>query len=56
MPRGRSGARRRFAAPRRHDASGPGRHGAPRITVTGFAFWGGVGVERKRRKQRKQSD
>ncbi|WP_432991215.1 DUF1707 SHOCT-like domain-containing protein [Dactylosporangium sp. CA-233914] len=35
-----------------HDASGPGRHGAPRITVTGFAFWGGVAVERRRRKRR----
>ena len=30
-----------------HRASGPGRPGAPRIRVTGFAFWGGVGVERK---------
>ncbi|WP_324784090.1 DUF1707 SHOCT-like domain-containing protein [Streptomyces sp. H51] len=25
----------------------PGRPGAPRVVVTGFAFWGGVGVERK---------
>jgi hypothetical protein len=25
----------------------PGDPGAPRVTVTGFAFWGGVGVERK---------
>jgi hypothetical protein len=38
------------------DASGPGRHGAPRITVTGFAFWGGVGVERKRRRKRSLED
>ncbi|MEV6926347.1 DUF1707 domain-containing protein [Dactylosporangium sp. NPDC051485] len=35
-----------------HDAAGPGRHGAPRIVVTGFAFWGGVTVERRRRKRR----
>jgi len=28
-------------------AAGPGRQGAPRITVTGFAFWGGAGVERR---------
>jgi hypothetical protein len=34
-----------------HSAAGPGRHGAPRIVVTGFAFWGGVGVQRKRRKR-----
>jgi hypothetical protein len=25
----------------------PGERGAPRVVVTGFAFWGGVGVERK---------
>ncbi|MGD6745207.1 DUF1707 SHOCT-like domain-containing protein [Streptomyces sp. BH106] len=25
----------------------PGDAGAPRVVVTGFAFWGGVGVERK---------
>ncbi|MGI5139729.1 MULTISPECIES: DUF1707 SHOCT-like domain-containing protein [unclassified Streptomyces] len=25
----------------------PGEAGAPRVIVTGFAFWGGVGVERK---------
>ena len=36
-----------------HDASGPGRHGAPRIHITGFAFWGGVGIERRRRKRQK---
>lgn len=28
-------------------AAGPGKQGAPRITVTGFAFWGGCGVERR---------
>ncbi|MEE1926979.1 DUF1707 domain-containing protein [Streptomyces sp. TRM 70351] len=32
-----------------HDATGAGVPGAPRITVTGFAFWGGVTVERKPR-------
>ncbi|MFF8971544.1 DUF1707 domain-containing protein [Streptomyces sp. NPDC014995] len=26
----------------------PGEPGAPRVVVTGFAFWGGVGIERKR--------
>lgn len=43
-------------------ASGPGAAGAPRIIVKGFAFWGGVGVERKppkdelkrRKQERKQ--
>ncbi|CCK29774.1 hypothetical protein BN159_5395 [Streptomyces davaonensis JCM 4913] len=25
----------------------PGDPGAPRVVITGFAFWGGVGVERK---------
>lgn len=25
----------------------PGEPGAPRVIITGFAFWGGVGVERK---------
>ena len=29
-----------------HRASGAGRPGAVRVTVTGFAFWGGVGVHR----------
>lgn len=28
-------------------ASQAGEPGAPRVVVTGFAFWGGVGVERK---------
>ncbi|QLE72208.1 DUF1707 domain-containing protein [Streptomyces rectiverticillatus] len=28
-------------------ASGPGTPGSPRVRVTGFAFWGGVGVDRK---------
>ncbi|MCX5169301.1 DUF1707 SHOCT-like domain-containing protein [Streptomyces antibioticus] len=29
------------------EAGIPGDPGAPRVVVTGFAFWGGVGVERK---------
>ncbi|MET7400163.1 DUF1707 domain-containing protein [Dactylosporangium sp. NPDC005572] len=36
-----------------HHAAGAGRPGAPRIVVTGFAFWGGVTVRRRSRKQRK---
>jgi hypothetical protein len=36
-----------------HGAAMAGRHGAPRIVVTGFAFWGGVNVRRKERKDRK---
>ncbi|WP_449478131.1 DUF1707 SHOCT-like domain-containing protein [Streptomyces abikoensis] len=28
-------------------ASGPGTPGSPRVRITGFAFWGGVGVDRK---------
>jgi hypothetical protein len=40
-----------------HGASTAGRHGAPRIVVTGFAFWGGVIVRRKdRRAKRKRKD
>ncbi|NLU68938.1 DUF1707 domain-containing protein [Streptomyces sp. HNM0574] len=31
-------------------AEGPGERGAPRVVVTGFAFWGGVTVERGRAK------
>lgn len=31
-----------------------GDPGAPRVIVTGFAFWGGVGVERKLTRARKQ--
>ncbi|GAA3219559.1 DUF1707 domain-containing protein [Dactylosporangium siamense] len=37
-------------------ATAPGRHGAPRIVVTGFAFWGGVTVRRKERKDRRHKD
>ncbi|AQS69384.1 DUF1707 domain-containing protein [Streptomyces pactum] len=32
----------------------PGDPGAPRVVVTGFAFWGGVGVERKLTRAEKQ--
>ncbi|WP_037675435.1 DUF1707 domain-containing protein [Streptomyces griseus] len=30
-----------------HEEGVPGEPGAPRVVITGFAFWGGVGVERK---------
>jgi hypothetical protein len=33
-----------------HQASGSGVPGGPRVIVSGFAFWGGVGVRRKARK------
>ncbi|MFD5951172.1 DUF1707 domain-containing protein [Streptomyces collinus] len=32
----------------------PGEPGAPRVVVTGFAFWGGVGVQRKLTRAEKQ--
>ncbi|MCL8012721.1 DUF1707 domain-containing protein [Streptomyces sp. AS02] len=32
----------------------PGDPGAPRVIVTGFAFWGGVGVERKLTRAQRQ--
>ncbi|MFI7414595.1 DUF1707 domain-containing protein [Streptomyces sp. NPDC049627] len=32
----------------------PGEPGAPRVIVTGFAFWGGVGVERKLTRAQRQ--
>ncbi|WP_327743917.1 DUF1707 domain-containing protein [Streptomyces europaeiscabiei] len=32
----------------------PGEPGAPRVIITGFAFWGGVGVERKVPKAERQ--
>ncbi|TQE27180.1 DUF1707 and DUF2154 domain-containing protein [Streptomyces ipomoeae] len=32
----------------------PGDPGAPRVIITGFAFWGGVGVERKMPKAERQ--
>ncbi|MFJ4691953.1 DUF1707 domain-containing protein [Streptomyces sp. NPDC088766] len=34
----------------------PAAPGAPRVVVTGFAFWGGVGVERKRRRDREERE
>ncbi|MFC4051782.1 DUF1707 domain-containing protein [Actinomadura syzygii] len=35
-------------------ASGPGVPGAPTVVVRGFAFWGGVGVKRRRTRQQKE--
>ncbi|GHF36823.1 hypothetical protein GCM10010218_17980 [Streptomyces mashuensis] len=35
-------------------ASGPGAPGSPSVHVTGFAFWGGVGVERKMTKEERR--
>jgi hypothetical protein len=32
----------------------PGEPGAPRVVVTGFAFWGGVGVQRKQTRAERQ--
>ncbi|MEV0175327.1 DUF1707 domain-containing protein [Streptomyces sp. NPDC050803] len=32
----------------------PGDPGAPRVIITGFAFWGGVGVERKLTRDERQ--
>ncbi|MEV6615315.1 DUF1707 domain-containing protein [Streptomyces sp. NPDC051051] len=34
----------------------PAAPGAPRVVITGFAFWGGVGVERKRRRDRAERE
>ncbi|RFS82690.1 DUF1707 and DUF2154 domain-containing protein [Actinomadura spongiicola] len=36
-----------------HGASGPGVPGAPTVVVKGLAFWGGVGVKRRRPSRRK---
>ncbi|WP_119731069.1 DUF1707 SHOCT-like domain-containing protein [Thermomonospora amylolytica] len=33
-------------------ATGPGTPGAPKVVVSGFSFWGGVTVKRRRRKNR----
>ncbi|MGW4347122.1 DUF1707 SHOCT-like domain-containing protein [Streptomyces sp. NPDC004690] len=33
----------------------PGEPGAPRVIITGFAFWGGVGVERKLTRAERQA-
>lgn len=37
-----------------HRGAGPGAPGAPRIIVSGLAFWGGVSVKRKRIKGKQQ--
>ncbi|WP_069769607.1 DUF1707 domain-containing protein [Streptomyces sp. LUP30] len=34
----------------------PGDPGGPRVVVTGFAFWGGVGVERKKTRAARQQE
>ncbi|RKS69031.1 uncharacterized protein DUF1707 [Actinomadura pelletieri DSM 43383] len=39
-----------------HGASGPGVPGAPTVVVKGLAFWGGVGVKRRRSSRRKGHD
>jgi hypothetical protein len=39
-----------------HGASGTGQPGAIRVTVTGFAFWGGVGVHRLARGAKLEDD
>ncbi|MCV7179514.1 DUF1707 SHOCT-like domain-containing protein [Mycolicibacterium sphagni] len=33
-----------------HNVDGPGTPGAPKVTISGFSLWGGVGVKRKNRK------
>ncbi|MFA1539006.1 DUF1707 SHOCT-like domain-containing protein [Actinomadura monticuli] len=37
-------------------ASGPGVPGSPTVVVKGFAFWGGVGVKRRRRRADKRRE
>ena len=37
-----------------HKASGPGVPGAPRVIISGLAFWGGVGTSRRARKSDKR--
>ncbi|GAA4241903.1 DUF1707 domain-containing protein [Actinomadura meridiana] len=37
-----------------NSASGPGAPGAPTVVIKGFAFWGGVGVKRRKPKKQKQ--
>jgi hypothetical protein len=39
-----------------HNVSGPGSRGGPRVIISGFAFWGGVGVRRKARKSDKTEE
>ncbi|MEV6670761.1 DUF1707 domain-containing protein [Streptomyces sp. NPDC051162] len=36
-------------------ATGPGTPGSPKVRITGFALWGGVGVTRKARKTERKS-
>lgn len=33
-----------------HEVDGSGTPGAPKVTITGFSLWGGVGIKRRRRK------
>jgi hypothetical protein len=35
-------------------ASGPGDPGAPTVVIKGFAFWGGVGVKRRKLKRQQR--
>jgi hypothetical protein len=37
-----------------HKASGPGVPGSPRVVVSGFAFWGGIDVKRKARREERR--
>ncbi|TMR37538.1 DUF1707 domain-containing protein [Actinomadura geliboluensis] len=37
-------------------ASGPGVPGSPTVVVKGFAFWGGVGVKRRKRRKDKRRE
>ncbi|QKW40712.1 DUF1707 and DUF2154 domain-containing protein [Actinomadura sp. NAK00032] len=37
-------------------ASGPGAPGSPTVVVKGFAFWGGVGVKRRKRRADKRRE
>ncbi|MFC5722814.1 DUF1707 domain-containing protein [Streptomyces gamaensis] len=37
-----------------HGSAGGGTPGAPRVRITGLAFWGGVGLSRKAREEREE--
>jgi hypothetical protein len=39
-----------------HHVDGEGTPGAPKVTVRGFSFWGGVGIKRKNRQAHKSKD
>ncbi len=39
-----------------HNVTESGSPGAPHVTISGFAFWGGVGVKRKKRRPQKPDD